>query len=453
MNEERAFILKMVEEGKITAAEAEALLDALDDKHDEDERPEDSRERGSASGDETGKAEEGERKGKRASQDLAGQLSESIQAILRNVPNITEDVREGWNEVRKDLKQSLQEVKEEMKKKRLVDLSGLGDLLTHMRDVGFGHSHEFEERVVGEFSEEAALPEFELATKNGSLLVSGWDQASYEVVVRKKVYSRDEEGARRTAESAVEIERGSDRLRIDGRGSSGVTVSMEVRVPAKRSIALEATTQNGSVTLKELTLNRGRATTTNGSVHVEDVRARRLVAATVNGKVEGEAVDASDCEVRTVNGSIAWEGRSVRAELKTVNGPVRYAPDLVDADDGAGESVNGVFNVKSVNGGIRLMVPRSGSVGMRLDVKGRSVEIDEEKTGLHVESRGGRAASRHVTAATTGYEGAHRRFEVTAKTVNGSIRIEERRERERPSEPERAPEGTAADGADAPDAT
>lgn len=429
MNEERAFILRMVEEGKITADEAGALLDALEDK---DDVSEDARTVGGeqAAGSGTSDSDEADAKAKRAGQDFASQITESIQAVLRNVPNLTEDVRDGWNEVRKDLRQSLQEMKEEMKKKRLVDLSGLADLLSHMRDVGFGQSHEFEERVVGEFSEEASLPEIELVTKNGGVRVTGWERPDYELVVHKKVYGRDEESARRTADDAVEIEKDRGRLRVDARGTSGVTVSMELHIPSERIVALEATTQNGSVSLKDLAMNRGRATTTNGSVRVEQVTARNLIAATVNGKVEGENVDAHDCEVRTVNGSVAWDGRSIRSEVKTVNGSVRYAPDILDQPGEANAGTSGQFNVKSVNGGIRLVVPRSANLGVRLDVKGRSVHIDEEKTGLFVESRGGRVgAPRHVTASTTGYESALRRFEVTVKSVNGSIRVEERREK------------------------
>lgn len=429
MNEERMFILKMVEEGKITAAEAAALLDALgDERDDEEERRERARRPGS---------------------DLAAQISEAIQAALRSVPNITEDVRESWNEVRKDLVQSLREMREEMKKKKLIDLSGLSHLVSHMREVGFGPAHEFEERFSGSF-DAAGVPDVELISKNGSLTVIGWEQPSYEVVVRKKVYGRDEEAARRVADEAVVVEKDAFRLKVDGRATGAVTVSAEVRLPRRQALALAATTSNGSVLLEGLTLKEGRATTTNGSVRVRSVSAERLVAATVNGRVEGRSVVAEEAEVSSVNGSIDWDGQAQRALIKTVNGAVRCTPSLpaAGADSGHGE-----WEVRSVNGSVRLLLSPAADVGVSVSASGRLVEVDDGAHGLRAEREDGPGgARRQVHAKSPGYEEAPRRLDVCAKTVNGSVRVADRREtdrREKGDERDGAQGGTDADSNDA----
>lgn len=418
MSEERMFILKMVAEGKITADEAAALLDALDDEEDDDGRV-----GGRARvGDDTDDIDDDEsrRKERRTGQDFVSHIGESIQTALRNVPHLAEELKEGWNEVRKDLSQSFRDVKEEIKKKRLVDFSGLSEFLAQVREVGLGPSHEFEERMTGEFPADARPPKLEFVTKNGSVTVSGWDRATYEIVVRKKVYGRDEHSAKAVADGAVVRDVGEGWLRIDGRATRGVTVSLDVKLPKDRPFTLEATSQNGSVVVEDLVLDRVRASTTNGSVRVDDVTAAELLASTVNGKVWGDDVDATACEVRTVNGAVEWSGRALRSELKTVNGSIRYSPELIESDEDD-QGLVGLFEVRTVNGSVRIHLPKPSDVGIGLDLSGRSVEIDNELRFVteSVSDRLGEAPK--IVAKSQTYEEARRRMDLAVNAVNGSI--------------------------------
>lgn len=187
MNEERLFILKMLEEGKINAQEAAALLEALeigsageaeeraevrgeepvsrpaDDGGERGAEPhagdggggagdeashrfeaDPDREREEARGEEERRREEErsreehERGWGAFSWELAQQIRESIQSAMRGVPQITEELKENLQDVREEISHSLKEVREEIKKGPLVDVSGLKHLFANVFGRGPG---------------------------------------------------------------------------------------------------------------------------------------------------------------------------------------------------------------------------------------------------------------------------------------------------------------------------
>lgn len=429
------FILKMLEDGKISAEEAAALLEALQDDEGDARRADDA-----GSGSDSARRAHG----RKAPQDLASQISETIQSALRNVPNLTDDVRDGWKEMRDDMRVALGDLRDELKKKKLIDLSGFSELLSHMREVGYGQAHEFEERISGTFADGTAPVRVELVTKNGNVQVQGWDRPDFEVVLRKKVYRRDEASAKETADAAVRVEVEKDRVVVDGRGGSTVTVAIEARLPKSRLADLDAESQNGSVTVRGLTLVNGRAATTNGSVDVAQIAARRMHASTVNGRVVGEAVDAESCDVTTVNGSVEWAGASTRLNVKSVNGGVRIAPEP-PAKATEYETSPAEVQMKSVNGSLRVTLP--ARVAIEVDAQARSVHLGEADTGLAVDEQTGKAgvnrrvrASRQAQPSTQTQFPERRALQIAAKTVNGSIRFDGDGRKEKPGS------GGAVDG-------
>jgi hypothetical protein len=151
--------------------------------------------------------------------------------------------------------------------------------------------------------------------------------------------------------------------------------------------------------------DKGRMSTRNNDVNVEFVvkvpAGVRLAARTVNGAVDASGLTA-DADAETVNGSVKVETNGV-ARAQTVNGSVQASMGRADWPSDLG--------IKTVNGSIRVTLPRSASATVDAETVNGSIETD-----FAVE--GGKATKRRLTG-TIGSGGRA----LTLETVNGSIHI------------------------------
>lgn len=419
MNEERLYILRMVEEGKITAEQAAALLEALDEGAPRKEGPGESR---------AGKEQEGAKSGASTSsdelsakaQEFAAQVREAVRAALRNVPHVTEEIRENWSEVRHDIQQAIREIKEEMRKGPLVDWSGLAELFRNLRGVTRGMVHESEEVLTGEFAGE--VPRVRLRTRNGSISVRGWDERGYKVVLKKRVFVDDETEAEELSRQAIDLASGGDRLEVLVNDSSKLSVSIEAWLPRAQRFSIKAESMNGAVSVEGLKLLEGSLATTNGAVRAREVSAERLELHTVNGSILGGEAVVERLNAVTTNGAIAWSGGAMEAALKSVNGSIR-AEAGVPAGLGSGASSR--YRIECVNGSVRVSVPEDPSVGVQFEARGRRIDLgdDEEAFRLEEERGGEPGKSRRLAGATPGFESAPKQIFVEASTLNGTVRI------------------------------
>lgn len=501
MNEERLFILKMLEEGKISAQEAAALLDALEASDaagagEPAEKAGDagkggttgpgagastaqpdgaaaeaaSRAAGTGAGagqagpaegaarEESGaggRPEEGARrdrddepKWQEFSRDLGRQIREAIHNAMRGVPQIKEELKENFQEVREEVQHTIKEVREEIRKGPLVDVSGLVNLINNL--FGRGPSHEVTDEVTGTWAE-GVRPKLELRTRNGSVTVTGWNEPHYKVIIRKWVHAAGEEEAKRLAADAVHVAAGDDGLQVVSRDYQRVSVSIEAKVPKDRVHELLASSTNGAVVLEELKVATARTSTTNGAVRLRQVTGERIDAGTTNGRIACEKVHARELDLSTTNGAIQWDGSAAHARLHTTNGAIRFTPALPAGRGGAGEdrpgepgeaqeSVAGFYKASTTNAGIHVRLPDDPDVGVRFEARGRGVSlgVDDGRFVLENSSREF-TGSQFIKAATPGYGEAKRRMELYLETTNGGIRLEGAWSRR---DEEREPEGS-----------
>ena len=446
MNEERMFILKMIEQGKITAEEGAALLEALRDDGDRraasdgggpgadrdagsgrDGRREPAADAGEGRGAEerdgerrtAGDARDDERHRRPRPADLATQIKEAIHSALRGVPHVTEELVENWKEVSEDVRNSFNEIRDEIRKRGLVDVSGLMELISHVRDLGFGHLHEFEEEVEGAFTEKG--PRIELATTNGSITVRGWEKARYRLILRKRVQVADESRAEETARRLVDVTAEDGLLRATARQLLNSSVSMELWLPSASDASIELRSGNGGLRIEGLSCREASATTTNGSVQLKRVTADRVVTRTTNGKVSCSEVVSRSAEANTTNGSVSWSGAAESAEIRTVNGTARIEPQVPERPDGgdATEAGRSRYDVSSVNGSFHIDLPEDDGIGVSVVARGRSVKVEGD--GLRLSFDGDGREERR--ARTPGYDAAPAKLDFVLSTVNGSVRF------------------------------
>lgn len=481
MRDERYIILKMLEEGKITAVEAMALLEALEENlqsetdvtengdpvasadqgeaHDEARRAvlssvENTEESGdgaqaagpgdgvgtkqddSEASTDTTRQEEEKREGEdpgsqqRAGQtasgtkdfnwsnifpkDLGDQIRESVQTALKNMPHLTEELKENWKVVKRDIKRSLSEVRDEVNKGVSIDIGGIKRVLYRGRPT-----HEYVERIDGTWKEATGPIKVQLLTQNGSIAVRGWDEPHYQITVRKHVRGiPDEDEASSLAKEAVKVDKSDDGIEIVVLPKDHVSASIEAYLPREKLYHLTALTRNGGLIIEQIKSDETKAASTNGGASVKSITARRLEVRTTNGGIVSEDIDGGEVVVTTTNGGIRWQGRAERASLETTNGGVVVEPK---APQGKGE-----LRVRTTNASLEVVLPADDSLGLRVRASGMPVEGTGTQSIAWNVQKGDIGFPRQVTGETPGFDRAERSLNLDLETTNGRVWIRNR---------------------------
>ncbi|MBX6350037.1 MAG: DUF4097 family beta strand repeat protein [Clostridia bacterium] len=351
MDDERRLILKMLEDGKISAEEAVELLNALEGF----EEGESLRHRPG----------EGRRPARvRDVSDIAQEIAERLQAE-----------GERW-----------ERVGEEIAERVTRSVHRLG-----FPFFSFGPRAE----EVSEWSH--AAPEggpltLAVSIRNGSVRVVGEDRPDVHVRLECAAQAATEEAARAAARAMGEVEwRDGTLVVAEGAGQGGPwgvrRMRVRIAVPKGVPVAGRVESRNGSLGCQGLVVPEGRSlalVTTNASVEVADVRGGSVEARTTNGSVRVRAVDA-DLAAGTTNGSVRVQldapSRDREVSLRTANGSVRVAlPETGGLD----------VSARTVAGSVRSEFPELGT-GARVGA-GRHLEGRREgspRIRLTAETRNG----------------------------------------------------------------
>jgi len=209
--------------------------------------------------------------------------------------------------------------------------------------------------------------EFVLENVNGSVRVEGWDRNEVEVCAVKTAQNDPRDVDR------VEIEVESQPYKVDvhtrypdGQGA-GVAVEYHIRVPS-RVLLGSVHTVNGSLIVRGID-GGGELRSVNGDVEVLE-SSGRFNAKTTNGNLRlelRELGDGAPMNLETVNGSVElglpWDARA-DLNLRNMNGdlysefPVTSTTALPGSQAFHGRlgRGGGAISVRTVNGGIRLLV-------------------------------------------------------------------------------------------------
>lgn len=264
MSDEKKMILTMLSEGKISADEAQKLLEAL--QSDEPKVPP-GREGADADG---------------ASRSIMGGIMESIRTGLAN-----------------------------------VDLSF---------DIGGDRNRILlEETHTGEFTQERV--ELDLRAKNGSIRVESWDRPGFQLNILKRIKAPTREQAEDLAAeytyATIEENRIAAGDQEAKRAGNRIHVALRLRLPRSHTYFGTVKTMNGSIELNGLDLGELELGSMNGSVKVREVKGDDIRAKTVNGSLR---IDGGLGKIHgtTTNGSIGLVNFAEDSsnQLETVNGRV-----------------------------------------------------------------------------------------------------------------------------------
>lgn len=365
MSEERKIILNLLAEGRITADEAEQLLEALDESDLYD--PGDS--------------------GPVDQSDLGDRLEARHDVIA-------DDLSERLSKAVSEMAEAGQELPD-----RLARMLGsmFGSLGWSFGPVGVQAEQTFESEIPAD----CIISAIDFATSNGSVKLTGWDRPGYKVVARatvRGVESRSEAERRLASGLALSFEGGVMRLecRDDAIRNS---LSVEAYLPRANTYDVKVSSRNGSATLESLTAGSIDVHSANGRVALGDVTAASTTASARNGSVTASG-DLGDADLETANGSV-----SVTLSYRSA----------------------GRLRVNTGNGSVRLNVPRDARVAYEINahtVNG-SVRTSLEGAEVRREPGAGRGARRSVSlvARPGSAVSSPSTVVVEARAVNGSVSI------------------------------
>ncbi len=237
----------------------------------------------------------------------------------------------------------------------------------------------------------AAGSRVSVETFNGSVEITGWDQASIEIDGTKYGPSQSAADSLR-----IDIDRGTGSVSIravrpvERRNNMGARFA--IKLP--RTAVLERiTTNNGAISTAD-GIGPSHFRSSNGPVRVERLRGR-LDAETSNGPIDLVEVEG-DVQLRTSNGHVGVRGLRGSLDATTSNSAITAQIDRTTSD----------VRANSSNGSINLELPPDFAAGVRAHTSNSSIEV-------HLP----RNANAHVTASTNNGS-INSEFEMT---VHGEI--------------------------------
>jgi len=368
MSEERKIILNLLAEGKITADEAEQLLEALDES------------------DLYGTGDFGATD--------QGHQEDPFDSRRVRADVIADDFSERLSKAVSEMAEAGQELPD-----RLARTLGsmFGSFGFAFGSVGVRAERTFE----SEMPADCVISAIDFATSNGSVKLTGWDRPGYKVVASATVRGVDtkSEAERRLASGLVlSLEGGVMRLECADESLRN-SLSVEAYVPRANTYDIKVNSRNGSAKLESLTAGSIDARSANGRVVLADVTAAKATASARNGSVTASG-DLGDANLETSNGSV-----SATLSYKSA----------------------GRLRVNTGNGSVRLNVPRDAGVIYEISahtVNG-SVRASLEGAEVRREPGSGRGPGRSLSMVSRPSSSVPSPpvVVVDARALNGSVSV------------------------------
>ncbi|WP_066156951.1 DUF4097 family beta strand repeat-containing protein [Halalkalibacter krulwichiae] len=323
--EERKMILKMIEDGKITAEEGLKLLEAIDKPESEQAKAEP---RNKSEVTTKVKWEDGDKYRERARQ-----AASSTTNVFTNF-----------------IETAIQKIKD-------VDL-----------DFNFGPhvvvDHIFQHRDMKPTALDVSL-------ENGSITFKPWDEEDIRIECEAKVYRvRDTEEARRVflQETAFRVD---ERKMLFHTKTKSIKVQTTIYVPRVQFSHIKLYTFNGQIHGEHIHVDTLDVNAVNGALTFADVTAKKAMAETVHGAIDFKQIEIEVFDGKTLNGAITLTGKIQDVDVETINGSITYnIDDLTES---------GYADLKATTGSIHLFVPKTTRIEGKLktNVGGFTVDLED----------------------------------------------------------------------------
>lgn len=340
--DEKKMILKMVEDGKITAEEGVKLLEALGE-----EKPQPQQEEPKTT---------------------KGELSTRVDWDSDEFQKQKTSYRQssGTSLFTSFIESAIQKIKD-------FDL-----------DFNFGTyvevSHIFHHKNLQAHS-------LDFSVENGSITIVPWEENDVRIECQAKVYKAlDTEEARTILLREAVFDPEGSTLRFYTKVKN-IKLQATCYVPKKQYETFKLYSFNGHVKVTDTKAISVETKVVNGSIKLSNTKCERLFAETVSGPIDIKFVSADKAEVKTVNGAIDIDGTVTDIDIETVNGALFYNLEKVEKAC--------YVEAKATTGTVTITLPEDAKIDGKLktNVGGFSCdlagfEITEEKKDFVQKSLG-----------------------------------------------------------------
>ncbi len=271
----------------------------------------------------------------------------------------------------------------------------------------FGHTYTFEDRIDQDFPAGSNL---QITNERGAVAVNISDDNKIHVVIHKRVNAeKEDEAGKYNASTKPQITTSDKTLMLSantrGAGDHWVTSDMEVSLPRKASVSINARRGDISVLGRDgdLQINSQRSEVSvsdiNGKVDLSLERSSaRVTQVSSDVSVDGHVNDISLSDIK---GSVRLNGEFVETlKLSKIAKPVSFKTSRTEMEftklDGDLDLDSGDLRASNITGPVRLTtrskdIVLEGVIGdVRLKDENGAVEVHVAKTGsMQVENRKG----------------------------------------------------------------
>ncbi|WP_368503310.1 DUF4097 family beta strand repeat-containing protein [Alkalihalophilus sp. As8PL] len=364
--EERKMILKMIEDGKITAEEGIKLLEAMDTK-----------------------------KETTSQQQEPSSLSTEVN----------------WDEGEEYKKRNRPSGSSAEKRFASFIDTAFQKIKDFDLDFNFGSSvvvdHIFQHRDLTPTNVDVSL-------ENGSITFVPWEESDIRIECQARVYRvKDAEEARRVFLQEATFRVNDQKLLFHTKVKS-MKVQATVYVPKTTFNHLKLYTFNGTIKGEQIDVDTLDVNTLNGPISFQSIKAKKIMAETVNGAIELKHQEADLVDVKTVNGSITLSGKAQDVDAETVNGGITYELESLNE--------SGYADLKATTGSIHLHVPQEMRVEGKLKTNVGGFTVDLANHEILDEKK----EFAQKSTSFVGNQQASPRVKVNAITYTGSILVKDR---------------------------
>ncbi|WP_246942633.1 DUF4097 family beta strand repeat-containing protein [Bacillus pinisoli] len=310
--EERKRILKMIEEGKLSAEEAMALLEQLEKDHKEMEEKQES---------------------------FVTELSTQVN----------------WNEGESSFQSKA--AKAASLKKTVLDFMDKAYKKIKDFDLDFNFGPATSVKHIFQHSD-VYLTDVDIDVANGSVRLVPWTERDVRVECEAKVYQTESQDEARKVflqDVLFSIEGGKLRYSVQ---KKKMKVNAVMYLPKEHYHAISVRLFNGKIDGEQISVKDFKAKTANGKITLTNFQTEKLEVETANGHITLTKLDTQKIEAETINGTIKVDGSYKKADLQSFNGNI-----ICTVNDARCETLF----IKSTTGNIDMMVPKR--ISMQGEVK------------------------------------------------------------------------------------
>lgn len=372
MQQEQRLILKMLEEGKITAEEAEALLNAIGD---------------SSMRTESGPQEDPWVRLEKMGEDFATKVEDATDRFSRSLEQKTEGFGEKLNRV-----------------------------FAKFPFIGHETSQEFTQVIRGTVEGVEEVIPLDLDNFNGSIRVEGWLEDGYQLTVVQRLRGKDRDLLRSRVLSLDWADgdvRNNFKLKIPAQEEG--SVSLHLLVPQDLVYEVRLSSYNGSLGIGNLKATTINVETVNGSTKLRGVQGKLIQGQNSNGSCEMSEVDAENIRHRISNGSYRLSIAAQDVDCLATNGSMHVRVSKLTGDSS--------YKLRTTNGSIRVAVPTEPDLGVALDLSTSVGRASAELGPLEMTKQERTGGGNVLAGRSLDFEQKAKKLTLRASTTSGSISV------------------------------